>query len=136
MTAARYVLDTNILTALLRKEETATRHVQQALNANAEFLMCPVVFYELYRGLLHRDAKRQQSFFLQFTANFAWDDLVREDWEEAAQLWAGLRRGGRPIDDDADLLIGTFAARRSAIVVTDNVKHFALLGVPVENWRR
>ena len=136
MTAARYVLDTNILTALLRKEETATWRVQQALHANAEFLMCPVVFYEVYRGLLHRDARRQQGFFLQFTASFTWDDLAREDWEEAAQLWASLRRGGRPIEDDADLLIGTFAARRNAIVVTDNIKHFTPLGVPVENWRR
>lgn len=136
MTAPRYVLDTNILTALLRREESAAQRMQQALIADAEFLMCPVVFYELYRGLLHQDAKRQQSFFLQFTATFTWDDLAREDWAEAAQLWARLRRSGRSIGNDADLLIGTFAVRRNAIVVTDNIQDFTPLGVPVENWRR
>lgn len=135
MMASRYVLDTNILAALLKKEATTARSVEQALSADAEFLMCPVVFHELYRGLLHRDAKRQYDFFLQLTATFVWDDLTREDWEKAAQIWALLRRGGHPIED-ADLLIGTFALRRNAVVVTDNVRHFTPLGVPVENWRR
>ncbi len=136
MTALRYVLDTNIITALLRKEKMTAERVQQALLASAEFMMCPVIFYELYRGLLYRDAKRQQGFFLKLAANFTWDDLTREDWDQAAQLWASLRRSGRSIGDDADLLIGTFATRRNAVVVTDNVNDFASLGVPVENWRR
>jgi tRNA(fMet)-specific endonuclease VapC len=129
-----YVLDTNIFTAILRKEPKAVEQAEKALATNAEFLLCPVVFYEVYRGLLHRDAKRQLSFYLQFVTGFTWDDLDREDWRAAAQRWADLRRGGYSVDD-ADLLIGTYAARRNAIVVTDNTKDFIPLGVPVENWR-
>ena len=136
MTPARYVLDTNILTALLRQENTAVESVQEALFANAEFIMCPVVFYELYRGLLHRDARKQQGFFLNLIATFTWDDLTRHDWEEAARTWARLRGIGRAVANDADLLIGTFAMRRNAVVVTDNTNDFAPLGVPFENWRR
>lgn len=136
MTVSRYVLDTNVVTALLRKEGAATRRVQEALALNAEFLMCPVVYYEIHRGLLYRDAKRQLGFFLRFTSQFTWDDLDRVDWERAAQLWANLRRIGRPRGNDADLLIGAFAVRRNAIVASDNTKHFRHLGVPVENWRR
>jgi tRNA(fMet)-specific endonuclease VapC len=129
-----YVLDTNIFTAILRKEPKAVEQAEKALATNAEFLLCPVVFYEVYRGLLHRDAKRQLSFYLQFVTGFTWDDLDREDWRAAAQRWADLRRGGYAVDD-ADLLIGTYAARRNAIVVTHNTKDFIPLGVPVENWR-
>ncbi|MBN1316584.1 MAG: PIN domain-containing protein [Anaerolineales bacterium] len=136
MNSARYVLDTNIISALLRKEKAAAVCVEQALLANAEFLLCPIVFYELSRGLLYKDAKKQQGFFLRLTANFTWDDLTRQDWEEAAKNWARLREIGRPIGSDADLLIGTFAMRRNAIVVTDNINDFLPLGVSVENWRR
>ncbi len=57
--AARYVLDTNILTALLRYETKTVEHAAHAATLNAKFLLCPVVFYEALRGLLHRDAKNQ-----------------------------------------------------------------------------
>jgi tRNA(fMet)-specific endonuclease VapC len=134
MNPTRYVLDTNIFTAILRKEPKAVEQAEKALATNAEFLLCPVVFYEVYRGLLHRDAKRQLGFYLQFVTDLTWDDLDREDWRAAAQRWADLRRGGYSVGD-ADLLIGTYAARRNAIVVTDNTKDFIPLGVPVENWR-
>jgi tRNA(fMet)-specific endonuclease VapC len=133
---ARYVLDTNIISALLQKNRTTARFVEQALLANAELLMCPVVFYEIYRGLLHRDARKQKGFFLQLTDRLSWEDLTREDWEQAAEVWAKLRSAGRAIGSDADLLIGIFALRRNAVLVTDNIDDFAPLGVPVENWRR
>jgi len=132
---ARYVLDTNIITAILRKETRATSRLSRALASNAEFLICPVVFYETYRGLLHRDAKDQLDFFLEYVATFTWEDLRRQDWQAAAHLWSRLRAQGQQ-GQDADLLIGAYAARRGAVLVTDNEKHFALTDVPVENWRR
>ncbi len=95
--------------------------------------MCPVVFYEVSRGLLHRDAGRKLGFFQDYTANFVWDDFTRADWQRAAHLWANLRQQGRPIAD-ADLLIGAYATRRQAVVVTANQKHFTPLGIQTENW--
>lgn len=134
MSDRRYVLDSNIITALLKKEAITSRHISEALATDAEFLMCPVVYYEVYRGLLHRDAKKQLGFFLQFTSTFYWDDLNHDDWERAAKYWASLHAKGNPIED-ADLLIGTYAAQRDAIVVTDNESHFLPLGLSIENWR-
>ena len=135
MTIARYVLDTNIITAILKKEPTVAGHVGEALSANAEFLLCPVVFYEIYRGLAHTDAKKQLDFFLRYADTCTWDDLTKQDWQAAAKLWANLRLQGQSVQD-SDLLIGVYAAQRNAIVVTDNEKHLAALGVTVENWRR
>jgi tRNA(fMet)-specific endonuclease VapC len=126
MSGLRYVLDTNIVAAILRKEPVTIAQLQAALQADAEFLICPVVFYEVYRGLLHKDAKRQLAFFLQYVATFTWEDLARDDWEQAAQLWATARGQGRSMED-ADLIIATYTVRREAILVTDNVRHQALV---------
>jgi tRNA(fMet)-specific endonuclease VapC len=135
MTPQRYVMDANILSALLKKEPLTVQRVRAALKRSAELVMCPIVFYEVLRGLLHRDAQRQLEFFRSYSATLTWEDLDRADWEYAASLWADLRARGHPIDD-ADLLIGAYAARREAVVVTDNTKHFIPLGIIVENWRR
>lgn len=131
----RYLLDTNIFAAILRRNQEVIQQTTQALADGNEFLLCPVVFYEVYRGLLYRDAGRRLSFFLDYTREFMWQDFTRADWQRAARLWAALRQQGQPIAD-ADLLIGAFAAERQAVVVTANEKHFEPLGVMTENWLR
>ena len=135
MSVPRYVLDTNIFTDILPQDSTVTDRTAEALAAGAEFILCPVVFYEIYRGLLYRDSRKQLNFFLTYAATFRWDDLTHDDWWAAAQLWSDLRRQGVQVAD-ADLLIGTYAAQRNASVVTGNEKHFAPLAMPVENWLR
>jgi predicted nucleic acid-binding protein len=127
------VLDTNILSALLRHEAKPVENTARAATANDQLLLCPVVFYEALRGLLHRDAQVQRQRLLDYAAALIWDDLNRADWEIAADLWAALRGQGLQVGD-ADLLIGVYALQRKAIVVTANEKHFIPLAVPTENW--
>jgi predicted nucleic acid-binding protein len=133
--ANRYVLDTNIFAAILRNEPVTTQRVARALAAGDEFLLCPVVFYEVYRGLLYRDAKKQLTFFLNYITTLTRSDFVSTDWERAARLWADLRQKGQQVAD-ADLLIGVYAIERQAVVITDNEKDFISLGVAIENWRQ
>jgi predicted nucleic acid-binding protein len=135
MNGARYVFDTNVITAILRREPMTIGRLQAALRADAELIICPVVFYEVYRGLLYKDARKQLAFFLRYVATLTWEDIAREDWEQAALLWADVRGQGHSVQD-ADLIIAAYTARRDATLVTDNVKHFTPFGVPVENWRR
>src|SRR5579871_4242091 len=46
-----------------------------------------------------------------------------------------LRKLGKPIHDEFDLLIGVTAIEHELILVTDNVKDFQhLKGVMIENW--
>lgn len=131
---ARYVFDTNIFTAILRQEPQIAERLTKA-NEGEQFLLCPLVFYEVQRGLLYRDAKRQLAFFINYAARFIWSDFTQTDWQQAAQMWAKLRRQGRFVED-SDLLIGVYAAQRQAVVITDNEKDFAPLGIALENWRR
>jgi predicted nucleic acid-binding protein len=128
-------LSANILSAILRKEPETTERAKQALAANDELILCPVVFFEVYRGLLHRDAKKQLEFFMRYSTTLIWSDLTRQDWLKAGQMWADLRRRGLSIQD-ADVLIGAFASQRNAVVVTNNDRHFTPLGLAVETWRR
>lgn len=82
--------------------------------------MCPVVFYELWRGLSYRGADRQLEELNAFAGTLQWVDYDRAMWVEAAGLWADRRRHGRT-HDDADLLIAAFARRLRATLVTNNM---------------
>ncbi|MEY3499650.1 MAG: hypothetical protein RL308_1319 [Bacteroidota bacterium] len=46
-----------------------------------------------------------------------------------------LRKIGKPMNDEFDLLIGVTAIENKLILVTDNVKDFQYLeGIKIENW--
>jgi len=128
-----YVLDTNIISLILRNDIPVRRRFRQILAANALILTCPVVWYEVYRGLLTRDAKSQMVHFENLFTDFVWQDYKQDDWALASELWKQRRNQGLPIGD-ADLLIGVFARNRNATLVTDNEKDFIGLGVTIENW--
>ncbi len=132
--AQHYVLDTNIVTGILKKDARIVSRLRQALTANANIILSPVVFYEIKRGLLKKDARKQLGFFEQLATRFQWDDLRRLDWDMAADTWATATRAGHTPSSDADLLIATQARRFNAIVVTENERHFVHLGVQIENW--
>jgi tRNA(fMet)-specific endonuclease VapC len=129
-----YVLDTNILSLVLRKNVHATKRLLELQNENHLFVICPAVWYEVHRGLLHRDTRAQMSRFVDLVAQFEWQHYTREDWRLAAETWARLRASGRQIAD-ADLLIAVFALNRDAVLVTDNTADFAGLRLLLDNWK-
>lgn len=114
------------MSALLRRVSPVPERYRQALRSNVEFLICPLVYYEVRRGLEKIRAQQQLIFFEQLATDFAWDDLQRDDWQLAATVWATLQTKGTPLGD-TDILIGVYAARRGASVVTRNQRHFRLL---------
>ncbi len=130
-----YVLDTNMVSLVLRRDPNVTTQFQEALRANATLIGCPMVWYEVRRGLLAKDAKKQMQMFEAMFADFTWVDYTLQDWTLATSLWAKRRQLGKPIED-ADLLIGAFALNRNAILITDNEKDFVDLGLTIENWQK
>lgn len=129
-----FLLDTNILSAILRKETAVEKRFRQAIFDDDNLLLSIVVYYEIKRGLLKRDAKKQMVIFEHLSNQLAWCDVIIEDWELAARLWAERSKRGKPIAD-ADVLIAAQAKRLDAILVTDNTKDFDALGVKTENWK-
>jgi tRNA(fMet)-specific endonuclease VapC len=46
-----------------------------------------------------------------------------------------LRKLGKPINDEFDLLIGVTAVQNKMKLVTDNVRDFEnIMGIQIENW--
>ena len=129
-----FVLDTSIISLILREHPTVTSRFHAISTPQHHVLGCPTVWYEVRRGLLNRDAKSQMRLFLKLFASFEWQDYTRADWELAADWWAQRRNAGKPIAD-ADLLIAVFAHARHAVLVTDNEKDFDDLQVNAENWK-
>ena len=129
----RFVLDTNTISQILRRNVTAIAHLGEAARKGDDLVMCPVVFYEIWRGLLHRRAERQLADFNAFARTLRWVDYDRSTWVAAAELWADQRRRGR-IHEDADLLIAAFTKRLSATLATNNTADFIDLDVPLDDW--
>lgn len=130
---ARFVLDTNIISQILRRNAPALARLRGAADDDDDLFICPVVFYELWRGLSYRRADRQLEELSAFARTLQWVDYDRAMWVEAARLWADRRRHGRT-HDDADLLIAAFARRLRATLVTNNTADFTDLEVPVVDW--
>jgi predicted nucleic acid-binding protein len=119
---ARLVLDTNIVSQILRRNALVLTRLGEAAGHD-DLFMCPVVFYELWRGLTYREADRQLGELNTFARTLQWIDYDRAMWIEAAGLWATRRRRGQT-HDDADLLIAAFVRRLRATLVTNNTADF------------
>lgn len=131
-----YVLDSNIISHALHSRTSAVfRRLTQIMIPENVIFGCPVVWYEVRRGLLAKDAQSKMGYFEAMFATFEWQDYNSADWHLATTLWIRRRALGIPIGD-ADLLIGVFARNRNAVLVTDNEKDFVNLDIVVENWTR
>ena len=131
----RYVLDTNIVSLIIRRDAVAQNQYRNIIQHDDVVIGCPMVWYEVRRGLLAKDAKSQMGRFQSLFSTFEWQDYTGEDWALASTWWTNRRKSGKPIAD-ADLLIAVFTHNRNAILISDNVKDFVDLPVSVENWTK
>ena len=129
---ASYILDTNMVTAILKKDRHVTGCFRKALAGNARIFISPVVYYEIRRGLLWRDAAAQLTAFDELAGRLEWLSVDRAHWEAAAVLWAECMKRGIPAND-ADLLLAVQARHERAVIVT-NDRDFDRLDVDRENW--
>ncbi len=129
-----YLLDTNIITALLKKNEKVNRELDKVSSQEQEVFISCITFYEIKRGLLYAKATRQLSEFEQLCKKYKvvlLDDL--QIIEKAAELHADLKRKGTPVQD-ADVLIAATAIIKRLIVVSSDSDMLRVVGVTVEDW--
>ena len=129
-----YLLDTNIITALLKKNEKVNRELDKVSSQEQELFISCITFYEIKRGLLYAKATRQLSEFEQLCKKYKvvlLDDL--QIIEKAAELHADLKRKGTPIQD-ADVLIAATAIVKGLILVSNDSDMLRVVGVTVEDW--
>ena len=133
-----YSLDTDTITQLLKKHPGNQRvldRFRREIRRNSLFIMCPVVFYEIKRELVIKNAGAQLTAFEGLAEAMVWREFNLAIWERASRLWAALRSRGRS-HHDADVLITAHAIEYDAAIVTGNVRHFQDIGAPVEDWNQ
>ncbi len=133
----RIVLDTNILSPILRAKEgdPVVIRYKDELVRNSIFVLSPITLCEILTGLYNKDLGNLMNRFKQVLPSFEYVELIREDWEKAGNLRGQLMKEGKKIGIP-DALIADQANRLTATVVTDNVDHFKDTANSVENWIR
>ena len=128
----RYMLDTNIVSCLVKMDPMATRRAREV--PIASLCISAITEGELLFGLAKRpEAIRLHAAvreFLRCVDVLPWDDGVAEHY---AQTRAALERQGKTLAP-LDLLIASHADSLGAVLVS-NDHAFRLMGcLRVENW--
>ena len=135
------ILDTNVLSALMRTEPEAHVVAWLDLQPTESVWITSITLFEARLGLALLPKGRRRA-----TLEAAFASLLQEDLEnrvldfdsaaatEAAGLAAARRRAGRPVDIRDTQIAGIALARR-ATLATRNLCHFEDLNVPlVDPW--
>jgi tRNA(fMet)-specific endonuclease VapC len=132
-----YVIDTNIIRAVMSDNERIKRKLQEIAFCGEEIFINAISYYETKRGLLAVNATRQLDDFDALCERFPILLLnSRRIFDKAAEIYAELKGKGESIED-ADILIGAMVLTRNCILVTDNVRHFKRIReINLENWLR
>jgi tRNA(fMet)-specific endonuclease VapC len=131
----RYLLDTNILSDLIRNPRGA---VWQRLDSvsNDQVVTSIVVAGELRYGASKRRSTSLESKVEGMLRTFSVLPFARPADVFYGDLRARLERSGRPIGNN-DALIAAHALASECILVTDNTREFARVdGLAIENWLR
>ena len=130
-----YALDSNIISYVLRGDEPVKKRFREEARKGNEFVMPPIVYFEIKRWLLERGAKNKEAEFNALCQVIPLGGLDRRVWNMAALLYVQTRKRGKPIDD-ADLIIASFCIVNDYILVTNNARHFAEIdGLELVNWK-
>ena len=134
MALGRVVLDTDILSAIMRQNTRVLPRARAYLDEHHQFTLSIITRFEILRGLKARNATRQLQRFDEFCARNIILPLSDAIVVRAAAIYGDLHRRGHLIGD-ADILIAASAIVNHCGVVTNNEEHFGRIeGLQIENW--
>ncbi|MCK4727505.1 MAG: type II toxin-antitoxin system VapC family toxin [Desulfobacterales bacterium] len=130
------VLDTDILSAVMKKNPVVIPKARSYLAEHGQFTLSILTRYEILRGLKAKGAAKQAIAFDRFCATNVVLPLTDEVVVKAAEIYAELSGRGALIGD-ADILIAASALVHGLGVLTNNEDHFRrITNLQVENWLR
>lgn len=136
MVGRKYLLDSDILIAMLRDRSDKSGLRSKALNVGLDnCYVSAVSVSELYCGAYRMQAERglHEVSFIKTIFNI----LPFGESDEAEVFGRDksiLACSGKPLDD-MDLMIGATAKAKDMIMVTHNTRHFSRIpGLQVEDW--
>ncbi|MEW6007757.1 MAG: type II toxin-antitoxin system VapC family toxin [bacterium] len=108
------LVDTDILSLFFRNNHNVASNVKQYLTQYKKITISIITYYEILSGLKYRDALKQLDSFLRFANHNIILPLTEESIIISADLYANLRKAGKPIDD-IDILIAGIALSNNLI---------------------
>jgi len=130
-----YALDSNIVSYMLKEDADVIAHYRQMFDDGGDFVIPPIVFYEVQRGLLAKKLNKKLARFNTLCQKIKQEEFDMSVWRKAAQIYASLSQQGNPIDD-ADIFIAAFCLVNGYTLVTNNTRHFEHIdGLRFVNWK-
>jgi tRNA(fMet)-specific endonuclease VapC len=134
MTPPQALLDTDVLSAVMRNHPVAVARAQAYLAAHHHLTFSIITRYEVLRGLKAKGATAQLAAFDRLCAASQIISLTDEIVVRAADIYADLHQRGMLIGD-ADILIAASALAHGFGIVTNNERHFSRIAdLRIENW--
>jgi len=134
MVLSPVLLDTDVLSAIMRKNPVVLPKARAYLVEHGRFTLSIITQYEILRGLKAKDANQQIAVFEVFCNQNSILPLTEEAVVKAAEIYADLSHCGQLIGD-ADILIAASALVHDLSVATNNESHFSRVNnLQVVNW--
>jgi tRNA(fMet)-specific endonuclease VapC len=134
MMEPRTLLDTDILSLLLRQDPVVLSRSERYLSQHGELTISAVTRYEIMRGLKVKRATSQLAAFDFFCRRNCVLPLADVIFDRATDIYADLHSRGQLILD-ADIFIAATALEHGFALATRNASHFERIpGLVVENW--
>ena len=132
--AQRVVIDSDILSAILRGNSSVLEKARDYLAEHGQFDISIISQYEILRGLKAKQATSQLARFNTFCERNRIIPVSQAVVVRASDIYAVLRGQGEIIGD-ADILIAASALSQELGVVTNNESHFKRIpGLHIANW--
>ena len=130
-----YALDSNIVSYMLKEDSDVITQYRQTFDDGGDFVIPPIVFYEVQRGLLAKKLNKRLAKFEALCQKIKQVEFDMSVWQKAAQIYALLSQQGNLIDD-ADIFIAAFCLVNNYTLVTNNTRHFEYnIGLKLVNWK-
>ncbi len=129
-----YLLDTNIVTYILKNNEIILNKLDEVTGVGEEVFISCITYYEIKRGLLAVNATKQLDVFTQLCNEFVilfLDDIPII--EKACEIHVDLKIKGTPIQD-ADVLIAATAITCDLILVSNDSDMLRVQHLKLKNW--
>lgn len=129
----QYLLDTNICVFFLRGKMNLDEIIREKGTENC--FVSEITVFELRYGAENSENPTKSHKAVDLFVNGITVIPIYSSIKKYAKEKVRLRRIGKPMHDEFDLLIGVTAIENKLTLVTDNEKDFVNIdGIKIENW--
>ncbi len=129
-----YILDTNIISYIIKNQDYALIDKFEKLSKNNSIVVSSITVAELYYGVRKKSSQKLEALVNEFLLplqRLAFDEKAAYEY---GNIRAELELKGKIIGPN-DLLIAAHARSLDAVLITNNTKEFQRVeNLVIENW--